>query len=96
MKTFKVYQLTRKEYISESKHIGTNEQGEDIIETRYIYTGKVTKFLGRDKTELLNLNSIPQWKAKITGEFTAKLGHSKPGDNRYLFDCTPITIINPA
>lgn len=93
-KPFVVYQLTRQEYTTESFYRGKDATGEDIIETVYNYSGKESRFLGKDKKELIHFNNIPQWKAKITGEFVAIKGHSDKGYKKYLFDCTPITIIS--
>jgi hypothetical protein len=89
-----VYQLTRQEYKKEFTWVGIDSEGEDIIQTKLIYTGKETKLLHTNKNELLKCNSIPEWKAEITNKFSAKIGHTNGGDNKYLFNGNPITILS--
>lgn len=93
-KAFTVFALQREEYKTECEYSHTEPDGTDVINETVIYTGQKPIFLGRDKGDLLNLNSIPAWKSKIIGEYTAEAGHTNKGAHKYLFDRSPITILN--
>lgn len=92
-KPFKVFALQREEYNKTFEYLYTTESGEDIMKETLTYTGKKTIILGLNRTQLLNDNSIPEWKAKIIGEHEAEEGHTKNGTHKYLFNRNPITIL---
>lgn len=92
--TFKVFLCERHEYNKEFTHTGTDAEGNDTFDVELTYTGKTTKMLGKSANELLTLNSIPEWKAEIIGEFTAEAGHTANGQHKYDFSRNPITLTN--
>jgi len=92
-KAFTVYEVERHEYKKDYTYMGQDENDEPIMNEKLAYTGKIIHFLGRDKAELLDVNSIPEWKAKVTGEYNAILGHNANGQHKFLFNGAPITLL---
>lgn len=87
--TITVFKLQREEYKKDFHWINDQECIESLT-----YTGKRTVLIGDNKQELLSLNSIPEWKAKIISEHKAVKGHTNQGANVYDFKRTPYTLLN--
>lgn len=88
-KEFTVFRLERHEYKKDFHWIND----EDCI-TTIKYTGKRTIFYGEDKNELLELNSIPEWKAEIISSSIAEKGHTGRGSHVYNFKREPLTLLS--